>query len=381
MSMTIARTAYVLDAKALRNAAKALKPFLARRPVRPILGSYLLHIADETIWLTATDLDKAASIALHDPQAEGHTPFPGIVIPPAALEALPKSGPVEISLEGLTLRVGAVGMETWAADDFPKLPYQGSDDDSCCSRDTLRRIFSRSPVCATPEGSTARATLTTIGFVKGEAWATDGFHVYYHQPTDAGRLLQGMNIPAAFAEAAARLLDRAGSLVYAHREGNRLTLSDSGGVRLNTRLHEGQYPDVASLIPKNFPCYVIANLEPLTEAISEVARLTKKVEPHIVELREHAAGLELVHARGSDANDLDWARVVEAEWRGSIRSLERNSGKPADYIGFDAALLLSGLKLHEGTVAVLEFSGIERISRMSLSTDSTYYQMPLNLPD
>lgn len=312
------------------------------RVTLPALAGILLEADEGRLTCSATDLEVSAQISVPVQIEE-----PGRVLLPSKLLSqlvakLPDA-PIEMAGDGDTIELtcgrSVFHVRCMPAEDFPTLPEPAADAARGeINADAFQRLVTQ--VARAASTDEARPVLTGVQLTASdgrlEAAATDSYRLAvrrqdWEQGVEAAAL-----VPArAMLEASKGAAEGGGSLTLALEDGQvSFELSDR---RLTSRLIEGSFPNYDKLLPDGFETVVIAEREPLIEALQRVAvvALGQANTPVTLTFEDESIDLQAGNQEIGDA-----AEALPAEIDGEGLS-----------IAFNPSFLLSGL----------EATGTERI--------------------
>lgn len=345
------------------------------RTTMPVLTGILLRAENDTLTLAGTDLELGIEAVVPATVAE-----PGAVVLPSRyltemVRRIP-AGSLEWHVEpdrpvaSLTWQRSHFTIHGFSADQYPPFPSPSSAP-VAFDRPSLAAALRQTVFAASADA--ARPVLTGVElFIDGDdfrALATDGTRVaYYRNAVDredwgaAQRLL----VPARGLNEALRLLEGGEDGRLAVHE-NQL-LFDLGPARVAVRLLDGRYPAVLDLLPKAYPSIVRADRQALCDACERVSLVADTPE------RLYAITLRIADDRVSlAAHSPD---VGEAE-----EQIVADVEGPDIEVGFNARLLLDGLRHLGGDDVLLELSGKTSAACLRRPDDSgfLYLQMPIRI--
>ncbi len=346
-------------------------------PVRPVLSAIGLVAAENTLTLSATDLETAAVTRLPAAVAEeGAAALPARYLH----EAVRRVPSGEVRFQGIAGGSGAriqwgtghCTIHGFSPADFPSIPPFPEAPERTMTQGALRRIIQRTAFAAA-QGETGRALLTGVELRFGHegvfALATDGFQVasYATHPAVERPENGAVVVPATVLLEVARSLAEGDAPCDIARDGNRL-LFRFGSMHVATRLLEGKYFAVLDMVPKVFPTVARVDRDVLTGACERVGLISDNEAPYAVSAA-FAPGEIRLSAASPDVGEAEEAVPAEVEG-------------PQLIAGFNGRQLIHGLRRLEGNVVHIELSGAQTLARFTTPADPClqYMQMPLHMP-
>jgi DNA polymerase-3 subunit beta len=365
----------LIDHAALARGLATVARSIPSRTPMPVLTGVLVNASSEDVTLVATDLELGIRCRIAADVAE-----PGAMVLPAhyLTEMVRRIPGGEISWQAEPDR--AISQLRWqrseftihgfAADQYPSFPVfpkEGVTFQRQLLRDALRNtVFAAS-------ADAARPALAGVELVLADgdmrALATDGMRVALHR-SNPGRTSweqgQRLLVPARALQEVARCLEGEGEGRLAVQESQ--LLLDLGDTQIAVRLLEGRYPAVLDLLPKEYPTTVLVARDAFYAACERVSLVADSPE------RLHAVTMSVAGDRLSLA-----ARSPEVGEASEVVSAEVTG--PELTVGFNARLLLEGLRHMEGDEVLLELSGPLSAARLRRPGDEgfLYMLMPVRI--
>jgi DNA polymerase-3 subunit beta len=332
-----------------------------------VLSGIRISAADSAIELAATDME----LSLRTPVA-GRMGGAGTVVVPAKLLAdivrLLPTGDVELSEQDGALSVTAAAyssrLNTYAAEDFPKLPdvdSQATALDAPSLLDTIERVSraaSRDESRPVLTGILVRFEGTTLVMA-----ATDSYRLSVKETTlpQAGPDLEAI-IPARALAELQRLAAGAETVDLAVHENH--VVFHVGGVWLTTRRIDGQFPDVKKLLPESFEVELTVPRAEFLEVVRRAAVLAQRNTP--LRLR-FAEGELTISAQSQDVGETRETMPVAY------------TGEPLE-IGFNADFLREGLESVTTEDVALKLINPLRPGLITADSEAFWYLiMPIRL--
>jgi DNA polymerase-3 subunit beta len=279
----------------LQTAGRAVA---SRGGALPVLSGIRLEVSGDTLHVAGTDLDLTSQA---DTTVAGT--IDGVTVVPARLvvdivRAL-EPGAVSVETDDEELRISAgrsqFSVRTLVAGEFPRLPEPAGEDVTLPAEglaEALRQVVRAA------SGEDARPILTGVLMTAEEGSlrlvATDSYRLAVRDLSGTEILREGQRVlvPSRALAEVQRLLSSAGAGQVALRLGDHDATFEVGGVRITTRLIEGEFPNYRQLIPQSYPNRLVVGREPLLDAIRRVKLLVKDATTP-VKLSLRADGVEL----------------------------------------------------------------------------------------
>ncbi len=312
---------------------------VSTRTAVQILSGVLLRATGGKLELAATDMELSIRTSLEEARVEGE----GAAVVPGRLlvdlsRLLPESEvTIEFREEENVLRVqcgpAEYRLNTYGAEDFPRLPETDSAPTSTVSADALLETLAS--VGRAVSRDEARPVLTGILVKFGDGKlvmaATDSYRLSYKETPIEGNApdIEAI-VPARALEELRRLAPAGGTLELGVQENQVLFGID--GTWLTTRRIEGQFPKFDELRPKEFTYEVTVPREELLEVVRRTAVMAHRNSP--------------LRLRFADGELTVWTQTQDV---GEARETlpVRFEGEPLE-IGFNADFLRDGIESAEG---------------------------------
>ena len=344
---------------------------VSTRTAVQILGGILLSAEAGRLMLAATDMELSLRASL-DAEVEGEG---AVVVPGRLLVELTRLLPdSDVSIEQradegvIHIRSGSFEsrLNTYTAEDFPRLPDVESLERHAVDRDALLETIARVSRSASRDESRPVLTGILVRFEPGKLVmaATDSYRLSVKEtPIDGA--VPGLEaiVPARALGELARIGQGADQIELGVQENQVVFGID--GIWLTTRRIDGQFPNYRQLIPESFEHEVALPREEALDVVRRIAVMAQRNSP--LRLR-FAEGELTVSARTQD--------VGEAE-----ESLPVSFGGEALEIGFNADFLRDGIESVVGeTVRFRLISPLRPcVLQAESGDDFLYLIMPIRL--
>ena len=308
----------------------------------PVLAGLRLELNDDLLVITGSDLDLTITVSLEVAGREN-----GVAVVPSKLLSdvvrAVEPGAVDLAIDGSDAEITAgrsqFTLRTIPADEYPQLSdvdSEGVTIDGMAFLEALRQVV---PAASSDD---SRPILTGVLMAAEEAGlrmvATDSYRLAVRDLPGTTLLgsEQTILVPSRALTELTRLIGD-DSEVQLHL-GERDASFVLGGVRMTTRLIEGDFPNYRGLIPDSNPNMLTVSRASLLDAVRRVRLLAQEATP--VRLSMSADGLELV------AMTQDVGQAHE--------SVDGNYDGEDLTVAFNADYLVTGLDVAPGDDVTLE---------------------------
>jgi DNA polymerase-3 subunit beta len=353
--------------EALASAGRAVAN---RGGALPVLSGVRAELVGDRLRLTGSDLELTIEIEI---TVAGEAD--GIAVLPAKISSdLVRSlgdPRVEVSVEGDEARIVAGRFESslrlLPADEFPRLALPADDAVTLAARDFATALRQVVPAASADD---ARPILTGVLLAAENGGlrlvATDSYRLAVRDLPGTSVLAEGQSVlvPSRALRELERLLGSADEVTL--RLGEREAAFEVGGVRLTTRLIEGEFPNYRGLIPASHPNRLTVGREALVEAVKRVKLMARELNTP-VRLAMSADGLELV----AITQDVGQAHEqLDATFEGTDLT-----------VAFNPEYLLSGVEVTPGDEIFLDTVDAQKpaVIRGGQAEEFLYLLMPVRV--
>lgn len=352
---------------ALGSAARAVAN---RGGALPVLAGVRAELTGNRLKLTGSDLELTIEVEV-DVAGEQD----GIAVLPSKItvDLVRSLGDprVELVVEGDEAHITAGRFESsirlLPADEFPRMAMPADEAVTLPAKDFAVALHQVVPAAS---GDDARPIITGV-LLAAEAdglrlVATDSYRLAVRDLPGTTVLSEGQSflVPSRALKELERLLGDAEEITL--RLGEREVAFEVDGVRLTTRLIEGDFPNYRGLIPASHPNQLTVAREALIEAVRRVKLMAR--EPNTpVRLSMSAEGLELV----AITQDVGQAHEqLDATYAGTDLM-----------VAFNPEYLLSGIEVTPGDEITLHTVDAQKpaVIRSAGETDFLYLLMPVRV--
>ena len=344
---------------------------VSTRATVQILSGILLRAGDDGLELAATDMELSLR-ATAPAQIEGDG---AVVVPGRRLVDLAKLLPAdEVAIEHrpdesvvhITSGSAAYTLNTFAAEDFPRLPDVGTVELFSIDREPLLETVNRVARAASRDESRPVLTGILARFESGKLVmaATDSYRLSVKEtPLEAATPELEAIIPARALQELSRIAQAGDTVELGVHENQVAFVAD--GVTMTTRRIDGQFPNYRQLLPEAFEHELTLPRSELLDVVRRANVMVERTSP--LQLR-FAEGELTVIARTHEVGE-------------SKESLPAPyTGEPLE-IGFNAEFLREGLESVTGdSVRVKLISPLRPAVLQGEGDDFTYLVMPIRLP-
>jgi DNA polymerase-3 subunit beta len=336
----------------------------------PVLAGVRAELTGNRLRLTGSDLELTIEVEI-EVAGEGD----GIAVLPSKISSdLVRSlgdPRVEVAVDGDEARITAGRFESslrlLPADEFPRLAMPADEAVTLAAKDFAAALHQVVPAASADD---ARPILTGVLMAAEEGGlrlvATDSYRLAVRDLPGTTVLREGQSVlvPSRALRELERLLGDDDEITL--RLGEREATFEVGGIRLTTRLIEGEFPNYRGLIPATHPNRLTVGREALVEAVRRVKLMAR--EPNTpVRLAMSADGLELV----AITQDVGQAHEqLDASYAGEDLT-----------VAFNPDYLLSGIEVTPGDEISLDTVDAQKpaVIRAAGAQEFLYLLMPVRV--
>jgi DNA polymerase-3 subunit beta len=352
--------------EALNTAGRAA----SSRGGSPVLSGVRLELKGGALSATGTDLDLTITTSVDvDGQSDGVAVLPAKLATDIVKALEPGAVSVEVGGDEATIAASrsTFAVRTIPAEEFPRVQPptgEGVTIDAKAFADALRQVVS----AASTDDS--RPILTGVLMAAEEGGlrlvATDSYRLAVRDLPGTSFLSEGQSVlvPSGALKELARVIGGAGEVTL--RLGERDAVFELGGVRLSTRLIEGEFPPYRNLIPKSHPNMLTVGRESLLHAVRRV-RVVASDPSTPVRMSMSEEGLRL-HATAQDVGNAE--EELDAKYEGTELT-----------VAFNPEYLLAGVDAATGDEVTLETIDALKpaLLRSIGNTEFLYLLMPVRV--
>lgn len=358
-------------AEALSTAGRAAT---GRSAALPVLTGLRLEVTGDRLQITGTDLDLTIQASIEvGGEADG-----GVVLPARLAADIVRSlgsGKVEVNVSGEEVAItngrSHFTVRPLSLDDYPRIAQSSGSSVTLPSAefgDALRQV-----VRAT-SGDEQRQVLTGVLMTaEGDGLrmvATDSYRLAVRDLVGQNVLAAGQKVlvPGKALSELQRIVNGGDSVTM--RLGERDASFEVGGVRLTTRLIEGEFPDYKRLIPPQQPNALTVERDALLEAIRRVKILAKDSSTPV---------------RIRMGGDVVQLTTVTQDIGNAVEEIDASFTGEGLVVAFNPDFLMAGVEACKGDHVVLSTSDSMRPAVVRGSdengADYLYLLMPVRVPE
>ena len=344
-----------------------------RRQTLPILANVLVNVAGGEAWLTAYDHEvQLKSLVKLDGEGEADFTLPARKLLDIC-RALPEGANIGFVIDGERATVSSgrsrFTLGVLPAEDYPALEVSASAHTVEVPQGVLKRLLEKTQFAMAHQD--VRYYLNGLLLELDGEWlravATDGHRL----AVSATRLAQEMAspvqviIPRKGVMELGKLLENGDNLARCDIGANQIRIS-MPGFSFTSKLIDGRFPDYRRVIPHDLDKELVAEREPLRQALARAAILSnEKYRGIMLDISENTLQLRAHNPEQEEAEE-----VVEVEYKND-----------ALVIGYNVAYLLDVLSVidAEEVRLALRDSGSSCLITAKDSDDDQYIVMPMRL--
>jgi DNA polymerase-3 subunit beta len=310
----------------LKAAVSKTERITTKKASLPVLECLLLEVADNTLYIRATNLDIGVEIQIPVKVTE-----PGRVAVPASifsqyLSHLPADGSVELQHDGNTLRISGstsdTEIKTREDDEFPSIPKVESGTETKLSTEKITTGFKSVWYAASPSSMKPELSSVYMFSEDGDLYfvATDSFRLAEKviKDTDVDDL--SVLIPHQNVSEIIRIISDINKDAIITVGENQVTLT-AGDTYISSRLIDGSFPDYRKIIPEKSSVSIEVSVNELSNSLRISDIFSDKFNQLTVTINPEEKALQLT---SSNADIGENTTSIKADITGEELSVQFN---------------------------------------------------------
>ena len=361
-----------INASALSEGLQQIVGVVERKQTMPILSHVLMECSNNTLTITATDLEVQLSTTIENINSNNNfvTTIPGR----KAFEIIRSLGnkEIEVKVSDTSIRNqssnSSFKLQTLAANEFPLFETGGSENNFGAKQKDIKRLFTKTQFSMAQQDvrfylnglllETSPKTLVSVG-TDGHRLSKSRINLEKASITEASYIL-----PRKAVQEIQRIIGEQGEIKISFSE-NRAVF-EIGRTSLVTKLIDGSFPDYTRVIPKDTSTNIILDINTIKPALQRVSILAnEKFKGVRVDLDDGTLNVSSENPEQEQATE-----AINIEKTGSKLS-----------VGFNVTYLIEAISACQGEIVSL---GLNDENSSALITDpsdpeSKYVVMPMRL--
>ncbi len=272
----------------LSDAVIKVSKAIANKTTNPILEGIKLVAEEETLTLSATDLDLSIEKKIKaEVKVAGETVVPGKFFS----EFIKKLSNEKIELElndKNQLKIKYIDSETYiqcfVTDEYPSFNSIETNEYFSLTCNNLKNLINKSifSVAVDESRPILKGTLFEVGQNSVKAVALDGYRLaLVTEPIVNSTINGGVIIPARSLAEIAKLLDDSDEVVNVYID-NKYLMVDIGDTKVISRTLEGEFLNYKQIIANEYTTEITINKEQITDALERASLLSKVGQNNLV---------------------------------------------------------------------------------------------------
>ena len=272
----------------LSDAVIKVSKAIANKTTNPILEGIKLVAEEETLTLSATDLDLSIEKKIKaEVKVAGETVVPGKFFS----EFIKKLSNEKIELElndKSQLKIKYIDSESYiqcfVTDEYPSFNRIDTNEYFSITCNNLKNLINKSifSVAVDEARPILKGTLFEIGQNNVKAVALDGYRLaLVTEPIISSTINGGVIIPARSLAEIAKLLDDSDEVVNVYID-NKYLMVDIGDTKVISRTLEGEFLNYKQIIANEYSTEITINKEQITDALERASLLSKVGQNNLV---------------------------------------------------------------------------------------------------
>lgn len=356
-----------LLAQALATATRAVS---SRGGQLPVLSGLRVVLEGDRLSVTGSDLDLTIEATVEVAgEGTGTAVIPAKLLSDVVRALEPGAVHVDVSESDAEITGGRTQftIRTIAAEEFPQLPEPSGETHELDAEHLAAALRQVVPAASSDD---SRPILTGVLFAAEGGGlrlvATDSYRLALRDLPGTSVLGedQSVLVPSRALTELARMLGDADAVTL--RLGERDATFSFAGIRLTTRLIEGDFPNYRGLIPENHPNHLVVDRHAILEAVRRVRLMAQESTPVRLSMTQGSVELVAITQDVGQAHE-----TIDASYEGEDLT-----------VAFNAQYLLDGLEVTSGDEVELETVDALKPALLHGVDDAefVYLLMPVRVP-
>ncbi len=282
----------IINRNELNQAVSIVSKAVSSKDILEVLGGLLLEVSDNVLTLTGSNLDLSIQTQIEcTVEEEGSVILPAAVFSDIVRKADTDSLNIKVdynnyrtSISGNRFKMELAGLP---GIEFPEIVSGEFEDGFSIDCKLLSEMLDYTVYAAAKEDMRPIFTGILLELVNDEITisATDGFRI---SSISKDILYKGIDrrlvIPSSNAGEIMRLLNSSDSEDIIFSFGNGQVSLDINGVKVYSKLIEGQYPDIIQYLPKDYHSDMIISHDSLDQSLERAALIIRDTKKGVVNL-------------------------------------------------------------------------------------------------
>lgn len=279
----------VCDGLDLCDAVMTVSRAMSARTTNPILEGIKFVAEDETLTLSATDLELSIEKKIKaEVKVEGETVVPGKFFG----ELLKKltNEKIELSLKDekflkVTYTDSETMLQCYSVHEYPNIKKIDTSDFFGIEQGAFKEMINKTTFAVAIDDTRPilKGCLLETEGKNLKIVALDGYRMaIYTQPIKSGSLSKNVIVPARSLNEIAKLLEDNDEIINIYTQDN-FMMVDIGGCVITTRLFEGEFINYKQIISSDFSTTIRVNRKQFEEALERASLLSKLGQNNLVQ--------------------------------------------------------------------------------------------------
>jgi DNA polymerase-3 subunit beta len=352
---------FIVNHKHFTQALSEVSKAISTKNLIPILSGIKLTADQSGITLIASNsnifIEKFIPISIEDEQITTILKVGSIVVPAKYFIEIIKKMPSEILIKSMNEQLITIqsdeitlNLNGFSANEFPNVPFIDEHSEIKVETEQLIEVFKQTAFAAAKNES--RPVLTGVHIVfdhnKLICAATDSHRLALREILISSHAKANCIIPSSTISELLKLMNNNSNFVYIY-------LSDShiifkfGTITLYSRLIEGKYPNISSLIPNEFQTVINIDRKKILQGVDRSSLLASEWANNNVNLEIIDESTIKISSNASQVGKISETQQIDAI-----------HGEKQLNISFDGRFMVDALKTMKEETVTLSFGGSMR---------------------
>ncbi|PQZ57604.1 DNA polymerase III subunit beta [Bacillus sp. MYb209] len=352
---------FIVNHKQFTQALSEVSKAISTKTLIPILSGIKITADQSGITLIASNsnifIERFIPISIEDEQIATILKEGSIVVPAKYFIEIIKKMPIEILIKSMNEQLITIqsdeitlNLNGFSANEFPNVPFLDEHTEIQVETEQLIEVFKQTAFAAAKNES--RPVLTGIHIVfehnKLICAATDSHRLALREILISSHAKANCIIPSSTISELLKLMNNNSNFVYIYLSESHIIFK-FGTITLYSRLIEGKYPNISSLIPNEFQTVINIDRKKILQGVDRSSLLASEWANNNVNLEIIDESTIQISSNASQVGKISETQQIDAI-----------HGEKQLNISFDGRFMVDALKAMKEETVTLSFGGSMR---------------------
>ncbi|PGM90653.1 DNA polymerase III subunit beta [Bacillus cereus] len=352
---------FIVNHKQFTQALSEVSKAISTKTLIPILSGIKITADQFGITLIASNsnisIEKFIPISMEDEQIATILKAGSIVVPAKYFIEIIKKMPSEILIKSMNEQLITIqsdeitlNLNGFSANDFPNVPFIDDHEEIQVETEKLIEVFKQTSFAAAKNES--RPVLTGVHIVfdhnKLVCAATDSHRLALREILISSHAKANCIIPSSTISELLKLMNNNLNFVYIYLSESHIIFK-FGTITLYSRLIEGKYPNISSLIPREFQTVIKIDRKKILQGVDRSSLLASEWANNNVNLEIIDESTIKISSNASQVGKIS-----------ETQQIDTIHGQKQLNIAFDGRFMVDALKAMKEDIVTLSFGGSMR---------------------